>query len=530
MDHKQGTDRNQMFMFCLESTIAKDAFVRVVDAFVDAIDLKSFGFLHVDCNEEGRPPYHPSVLLKLYLYGYRYGIRTSRKLEREAQTNMEAMWLLSGLRPKYKTIADFRKNHSNAFREVFRRFVCLLKEWNLIEGETVAIDSFKIRASNSLKNNFNEKKLKQHLAYIDAQITEYESLLDSADKLEEKKAIQEKIEERKEKHDKYTRVSKKLEQSGEEQISLTDPDSRAVILHRNIINVGYNVQASSDSKHKFLTEYDTGSVNDTRALADIAISTKELLEVENMNVLADKGYHTGSELSKCRENNITTFVSPKAPSTKDIGLFPITAFSYDPTIDVYICPEGQQMTTNNTWHQHSDKRKGKAGAYRFKRYNTSACKSCGSRHLCTQSKINGRYIDRSEYADVVEENAGRVRQNPDYYRKRQQITEHMFGTLKRQRGFTFTVVRGKENVLGEVGLMFIGYNLSRCISVLGAEKLIQALKKCCMPFVSMQNWLVLKLSKPFLENYVYPFILITRNLNTPRTLLFRQGALSLSMK
>jgi len=293
-------------MFCLESAIASDSFVRVVDAFVDAIDLKSFGFAHVECQEEGRPPYHPSILLKLYLYGYRYGIRTSRKLEREARTNMEAMWLLSGLRPKYKTIADFRKNHSKAFREVFRRFVCLLKDWELIEGET----------------------------------------------------------------------------------------------------------------------------------------------------------------------------------------------------HVYVCPQGQEMTTNHTWHRHSDKRKGKTGAYRFKRFNTTACKTCTSRHLCSQSK-NGRYIDRSEYAEVVEENAKRVHQNPDYYRKRQQITEHMFGTLKRQRGFTFTLVRGKENVLGEVGLMFIGYNLSRCVSVLGVEKLIKALRKCCLPYFSELFKLILSPLRYFLEKLIF---------------------------
>jgi len=481
MDHQQGTDRNQMFMFCLESAIANDAFVRVVDAFVDTIDLKSFGFSHVDCREEGRPPYHPSVLLKLYLYGYRYGIRTSRKLEREAQTNMEAMWLLAGLRPKYKTIADFRKNHSIAFREVFRRFVCLLKAWNLVEGETVAIDSFKIRGSNSLKNNFNEKKLKQHLAYIDAQISEYEAQLDAADTLEDKKAIQGKIEEREEKHARYTQVKEALEESGEEQISLTDPDSRAVILLRNVVNVGYNIQASSDSKHKFLTEFSTGNVNDSHALSEIAIATKELLGVEQITVLADKGYHTGAELSKCKAHDITTFVSPKAPSTKDIGLYPVTSFMYDPEKDVYICPRGHEMTTNHTWYQHSDKRRDKPGAYRFRRYNTTACTTCASRNLCTQSKSNGRYIDRSEYADITEENAKRVHNNPDYYRKRQQITEHMFGTLKRQRGFTFTLMRGKENVLGEVGLMFIGYNLSRCISVLGAEKLIRALRECCLP-------------------------------------------------
>ena len=199
MNHKQGSDRNQMFMFSLDSAIARDSFVRVVDAFVDSTDLKSFGFSHVECHEEGRPPYHPSVLMKLYLYGYHHGIRTSRKLEREAHTNIECMWLLAGLRPMYKTIADFRKNHCKAFREVFRRFVYLLKQWDLVEGETIAIDSFKIRASNSLKNNFNEKKLKRHLKYIDARIKEYEDLLDTCDKEEDREKIETRLAERKEK-------------------------------------------------------------------------------------------------------------------------------------------------------------------------------------------------------------------------------------------------------------------------------------------------------------------------------------------
>jgi len=428
MQHKTGEDRNQMFMFSLESVIASDSFVRVVDAFVEAIDLKSFGFAHVECQEEGRPPYHPSVLMKLYLYGYRYGIRTSRKLERETQTNIEAMWLLSGLRPKYKTIADFRKHHSKAFREVFRRFVCLLKEWDLIEGETVAIDSFKIRGSNSLKNNFNDKKLKRHLAYIDAQISEYESMLDSCGQEEDKRVMQQKIEERKEKQSKYEHIQKELEASGEEQISLTDPDSRAVILLRNIVNVGYNIQA---------------------------------------------------------------------PSTKDIGLYPISMFKYDKDKDTYICPQGSIMTTNGRWYRHSESRRRKSGSYQFQRYTTADCKTCENRHLCTQSKANGRVIDRSEYADITEANAKRVNENPEYYRQRQQITEHMFGTLKRQRGFTHVLVRGKEKVLGEVGLMFIGYNLTRCISILGTEKLIKALRECCLCIFKPKYWLILSPNNEF---------------------------------
>ena len=197
MQYIQGSDRNQLFMLNLEEAIDKDAFVRVVDAFVDVIDLKSFGFSNAQCKEEGRPAYHPAVLMKLYIYGYRHGIRSSRKLQREAQTNMEAIWLLKGLRPKYKTIADFRKNNAKPFRAVFRKFVLLLKEWELIEGNTVAIDSFKIRASNSLKNNFNEKKLKRQIQYIDEQINQYQHMLDACDKQEDKEAIEQKTDHRK---------------------------------------------------------------------------------------------------------------------------------------------------------------------------------------------------------------------------------------------------------------------------------------------------------------------------------------------
>ena len=175
MQHIQGEERNQMMMFSLESAISPESFVRVIDAFVDAIDLKSFGFRHVECKEEGRPPYHPAILLKLYLYGYQNGIRTTRRLEREARLNIEVMWLLSGQRPHYHTIGDFRKDYKKPFREIFRRFVYLLKTWHLIEGETIAIDSFKIRAQNSLKNNYNDKKIARHLEYIDEKISAYQS-------------------------------------------------------------------------------------------------------------------------------------------------------------------------------------------------------------------------------------------------------------------------------------------------------------------------------------------------------------------
>jgi transposase len=490
MQHINGEDRNQMFMFSLESLIPPDAFVRVIDAFVDTIDMKSFGFKHVDCSEEGRPAYHPSILMKLYIYGYKYGVRSSRQLEREARLNMEAMWLLSGIHPRYHTIADFRKENKKAFREIFRKFVCLLKEWELVEGQTIAIDSFKIRAKNSLKNNYNQKKIERHIAYIDEKITAYEALLDECDKKEDKQELEEKIAYQNKKKDSYRSLEEKLQSSGEDQISLTDPDSKAVILLRNIVNVGYNVQASADAKNKLLVEYDTGHVNDTHALSEMAISSKELLKVEKINALADKGYHTGEEIQRCGDHNITTYVSPRKSSTNNEELYPVEKFTYDKDNDTYTCPAGCKLTTTGKWYKHSDSRKGRF-SYKFKRYTTSNCKCCIQRQYCTGGKQNGRAIDRSEYAVALEANTDRVEQNPEYYRQRQQIIEHIFGTLKRQRGFTHVLVKGRDQVLGEVGLMFIGYNLSRCVSILGAKELIKALKKCCLRILKLKIKLIL---------------------------------------
>jgi len=475
MPHVTGEERNQLIMISLESCVPVDAFARAIDAFVDATDLEGFGFAHVTCKEEGRPAFHPSVLMKLYLYGYRYGIRTSRKLEREARLNLEAMWLTSCQAPKYKTIADFRKDHSKAFRQVFRSFVLLLKQWDLADGKTIAIDSFKIRAQNSLKNNLNQKKIDRHLEYIDNKIAEYENMLDQADQEEDRLELQEKINRQKERKEGYQAAERHLNGSGQEQVSLTDPDARSVVLHRNIVNVGYNVQASVDAKNKLLVEFDTGDVNDSHALGPMATATKELLKPEAMDVLADKGYHTGEELQRCGQQDITTYVSPKATVVKDPGIYPVTAFKYNKDEDCYACPAGEKLTSNKVWYNHSGK--GRTPAFRFQRYTTTACKTCPLRCNCTKGKANGRAIDRSEYADFIASNNERVTASPGYYRQRQQIAEHPFGTLKRQRGFTFTLMKGKEKVLGEVGLEFIGYNLSRCATILGIPQLVKALRE-----------------------------------------------------
>ncbi|MBK6348279.1 MAG: IS1182 family transposase [Bacteroidales bacterium] len=473
MHHIQGQARNQFQLVCLEQMVAPDSFVRVIDVFVDAIDLKSFGFSHAVVQEEGRPPYNPAVLLKLYIYGYKFGVRSSRKLEYQAATNLEVRWLLNEQTPSNRTISAFRKTNAMAFRKVFRKFVFMLRQADLIGGETIAIDSFKVRGQNSLKNNFNEKKIKRHLVYIDARIDEFANALDQADQQEEKEELKGKISLQKQRREKYEKLQKDLNDSGQEQISTTDPDAKAVILHRGVVNVGYTIQASVDAKHKLIAETETGDVNDTRALAPVAIATKETLKVEGFNVLADKGYHTGDQLSRCEVENIVTFVSPKEPASNDVDIFPISRFVYQPETNTYLCPANETLATNGTWYAHSSR--GQKAAFRFQRYNTPKCKGCTLRTQCTKGKDNGRSIDRSEFAAVIDANNQRVNANPDYYKLRQQLAEHPWGTMKRQWGFDHVLVKGKERVMGEVSLVFTAYNLTRVLAVVGGIEGFKAL-------------------------------------------------------
>lgn len=460
-------DRGQISMMALEEMVAENSYARLVDLFVEALPVDKLGFTNSALEKEGRPPYHPKVLLKLYMYGYRHGLRSSNKLHQACLVNVEVWWLLKGLKPSPRTILYFRKNNPKAFKKAFQHFVLLLKEWKLIEGETLAIDSFKIRAQNSLKNNFNQKKIDHHLAYIDQKIEQYSSELDQADGLEQKEVIEKKIVDQHAKKEKYKAIEAELKQTGESQLSTTDPDAKSVVLHRNIVNVGYNIQAGCDAKHKLFTNAQTGAVNDTHALADMAIEAKELLGVSQINTLTDKGYTTAVEIARCEENNITTYSSPKEHSSQNNGLYDMQVFEYNEQEDTYRCPAGQTLTTNGSIY--------KKRVHRVKHYKTKACKGCELRSLCTTNR-NGRLIERGEYQEHIQANAERVQQNPEYYRLRQQVTEHQFGTLKRQWGFTHTMVRGKENVLSEVYLCFSVYNLIRAFSILGPELLKQRLK------------------------------------------------------
>lgn len=489
-------------MMDFESCVGLDSWARTVDMFVDILPMETLGFSDV-LNAEGRPPYHSTDMLKLYLYGYKNKLRSSRQMEHACKVNLEVIWLLKGLRPSARKIAYFRKDNATAFKLAFRHFVGLLKEWELIEGATIAIDSFKIRAQNAQKNNFNQKKLDRHITYIDDKIKEYQDRLDQEDGDVDEQQIETKIAYQKSKKEKYRNIEKRLQESGETQISLTDPDARSVILHRNIINVGYNVQAGCDAKHKLFVNNDTGSVNDTHALSPMALDAKELLGVESLDTLTDKGYTTAKHLDICTKNGITPYSSPKDHSSHHNGRYPMVDFKYDKIKDAYTCPADQVLTTNGSIYD-------KAG-HKVKHYkNRKACEACLVRALCTTNK-NGRFIERSIYQEALDENQKRVEEKPEYYRLRQQVTEHQFGTLKRQWGFTHTLMRGKQNVLSEVNLMMICYNLTRLISILGPAVLKNRLKKLVPEFSALFEVILAYMDSFLLLGNTYPYFKTTRN-------------------
>lgn len=350
--------------------------------------------------------------------------------------------------------------------------MALLKDWKLIDGKTIAIDSFKIRAQNSLKNNFNERKVKRHLDYIDKRIAEYEAELDK----EFNQETEDKLTSIEKKKESYQEIRQALKESGDGQMSTTDPDSRAVVFQRNSVKVGYNIQAASDSKHKLLIAADTGDVNDTKSLALMVEKVQDNLDMplKKINVLADKGYHSGGELKACEELNVKSYVSPKESSSvkKNPG-FAMASFKYHSRSDSYTCPAGERLRTNGIWYnkQLLNGRK----SYQVKHYKTKACKRCPLRADCTTNKL-GRTIERTEYAVYITRNNDRVNKDPAYYRQRQQLIEHQFGTLKRDQHFNYTLMRGKAKVLTEVFISFTMYNLGRSASILGILALLKRIQ------------------------------------------------------
>ncbi len=501
-----GNNRQQVTLFCLDQEIPQDAEVRLIDAFVDWLPLDTFKFFTKGKAKDGRPAYAVSDLLKLYIYGYLNRTRSSRQLNKLCKINMEVQWLLNGLRPCHMTINTFRKNNSLALVKVFRRFNQFLRAEGLFDENTVAVDGSKFRAQNSKKKNYNEKKVKDHLKYIDKQSREYLDLLDENDAGENgdycednRLQIAQKLEQLTRRRKKYEDLEQKIQdahQQGITQISTTDPDARALPKKMNIVEVSYNVIATAEAKNKLITNFEITNTHDTYALSTAARKAKRALgksSKESINVLADKGFDTGVELRTCIENNIRTFVAPKkrANTLKDKA-FNKDQFIYDHLQDHYTCPMGEHLKSNGRSYK---KNNGKLRrAYQVKHYKLTfaICSACQHRMQCAgpANLLNskGRYIERNEYEDYIEENIERVKLNKELYQKRQQIIEHPFGTIKRQWGYEHTLLKTIPKVRGEFALIFTAYNLRRAISILGVNKLMEKIG----PLLSLINFFIIR--------------------------------------
>ena len=487
MQFIQGQDRQQTYFATLEDQVAADNAVRLIDAFIDKLDLQKMGFSKTVHHSEGRPPYAPQVLLKLYLYGYLNKVRSSRKLERECTRNIELQWLLQNLAPNYHTIADFRKLHAQSLQSLFRLYVHFLSDSGLLGKTTIAVDGSKFKAVNSKKNNYSQKKIDKHQQFIKEKAEKYLQELDDLDKQEQTKSkddldikrekIKQGLEKLKERTIKYDSLQQQLNNTTDKQISTTDADSRSILITKSIVEVAYNVQNVVDDKNNLVVQTQATNTNDGKALYKAATQAKQNLQLqkeETIMLLADKGYHTGAELQQCQQENMITHVAYKEqPGVKHIATdFLAESFDYDKATDSYTCPAGATLTSLGTWHN----KKGEANetSFRFKTYRTDACKTCALRSQCT--KLNKRIIQRSEYQDAVDINNNNIKQNPHYYKRRQAIVEHPFGTIKRHFGFTHTLLKGLQKVNGEMNLIMFCYNFMRTKNILGFEKMLETIK------------------------------------------------------
>jgi len=480
-----GIDREQINFSSLETQISKDNEIRFIDAFVDKLELKQLGIqslVQTQKKKSGRASYEDALFLKLYLYAYLNGLRSSRRLEKETQRNIELQWLLKGLSPNYHSIADFRKINAMALQNLFKLFVLFLKEAGLIGGKVIAVDGTKIRGNNSKKNNYNQKKIERHLAYIEEKTKQYLAQLDKTDREEDQAEsltlsdVKDKLEKLKIHKIKYEQLAKQIEDSKEPQVSTTDPDARALLVRGVVVEVGYNVQAAVDDKHSLVVATHTINKNDKNALYDISKEAKENIITEELTVIADKGYHTGKELQACQQAGIDTLVArQEIVNSNEKGTQPeylIQHFEYNKETDTYTCPQNQTLHTTGKWHK---KKRSEDISYQFKKYRTEACSTCLVKHLCTGRHDGRREIERSEYAGAVERNKANYEAHPALYRRRQEINEHIFGTIKRQWNLYYTNLRGLEKVNGELALIMTVYNMKRSKNILGFDQLMAIL-------------------------------------------------------
>lgn len=470
----EGQDRAQSALFPerLDDWIHEDSTVRVIDVFVDALDLRKLGFDRADPAATGRPGYSPATLLKIYVYGYLNRVQSSRRLETEAQRNLELIWLIGRLAPDFKTIADFRRDNGEAIRKVCKEFVLLCRRMKLFTDGVVAIDGSKFKAVNNRDRNFTSAKLQRRMEEIESSISRYLTALDTADRQEpvvaqaKAERLHSKIAALKTKMQELRDIGAQLESAPDKQISLTDPDARSMMT-RGTGLVGYNVQAAVDTKHHLIVTHEvTNNGVDRDQLSAMAKQARDAMGVESLSVVADRGYFKSEEILACHEVGITTFV-PKAKTSAAAaaGRFGRDDFIYDAAHDEYRCPAGERLV----W-RFSTVEKG----LKLHRYWSSHCQGCALKDQCTPSAQ--RRVSRWEHESVLDAMQSRLDQAPEMMRIRRQTVEHPFGTLKAWMGATHFLTKTLDRVSTEMSLHVLAYNFKRVLNLLGNSALMAAMR------------------------------------------------------
>ena len=478
MAHINGTDRSQLLLLpeVVDDYVGPDNAVRFIEAFVDQLDLKIAGFARVGAKATGRPGYDPADLLKLYIYGYLNRVRSSRRLEAETHRNIEVIWLLRHLKPDFKTIADFRRDNRTAFRQVFREFVVLCRQLDLFGREMLAVDGTRIKAVNNKNRNFTRSSLATFVQEADAKLSAYMARLDEGDAGEECPAgghpgrgdpkLAEKIAAIRGKRDRHKEMLAELERTGADQISLTDPDARAMAAMTKV-GVGYNIQIAVDVKHKLIAEQEVSNqVLDLGLLAPTVKAAMEVLDVEVIDAVADRGYFKIEDIEACEGAGITAYVPKpiRGPAVRE-GFFSKEEFRYDVERDVYDCPSGAVLSPKYFGKSRDN--------VKIDYANRNACKACALKPRCTKSF---RRVSRLENEAVLDRVAARLAARPEVLDQRRESAEHPFGSIKQWMGQGAFLMRRLENVRGEFSLTALAYNVRRAITLVGVQGLIAAAK------------------------------------------------------
>ena len=472
----EGGSRNQITLMpaCLDDYIDANNPVRVIDLFVDELDLVELGFDGTVAAATGRPGYHPALLLKIYIYGYLNRIQSSRRLERETQRNVELMWLTGQLSPDFKTIADFRHDNGKGIRNVCKQFVSLCRQLNLFSQAVVAIDGSKFKAVNNRDKNFTPHKLEQRMKQIDESIERYLNALDTADRtqpadLEARTAhLQEKLSKLKKQMQYLRDIEQQLKQQPDKQLSQTDPDARSMATSgRGTGMVGYNVQTAVDTKNHLIVAHEVTNIgHDRTQLSKMALQSREALETDDLEAIADRGYFKGPEILKCVEAGITPSV-PKTMTSdnKARGMYDKRDFVYIEADNEYLCPAGKRLI----YHHFSVE-----DGMKINCYYTSACQSCELKAQCTTGKE--RRVRRWEHEGVLDAMQDRLDRNPGKMKQRRSTVEHVFGTLKFWMGSAHFLMKTIKHVSTEMSLHVLAYNLRRAINILGVEDLMRLIR------------------------------------------------------